>query len=527
MKIIVFIFCLIIFKANAQKWEWARKSTSTTAKQYSKKIKTDKFGNAIIMGVSQGLTMFNNFQIDSGAFIVKYNSSGSVLWAENIGSDISDFSFDAVGNIYVAGNFKNNASLFNTTLTSKGGTDFYFLKLDYNGNPITIKSFGGIGNDGVNAIVCEPNGNFYLSGYFHDTIRFDSKMLTDTVTWGQHFFTVKLNSTGVAQWADKGLSYMTSADLVCLDKKNMLYVIGKWEYPCLYCDGKMLIEYDSLGNTKRTKQVGWSMCPIWDFTVSDSLNVYVISSWGSHYGEWPQITKYDFLMNPKWSNDLGTGCDGYYLTKGLSVDSLENIYVAGNLWRQDTNKDSVTLGGQWIHIKGGTDGIITKISSGGNYIWLKTFGADGTEYPSDMALDNSGRLFVTGNFHSSNMPISETVNFDNDSLTNDGSWQQIFIAKLNPNFFYVFVPEILYDVNHIFNVYPNPSSNIFNVHYKGDATYLKINITNQFGQLVLSKKHAYQSQLKDNFDLSSEPKGVYFIELIADDKSEVKKIVVQ
>jgi hypothetical protein len=80
--------------------------------------------------------------------------------------------------------------------------------------------------------------------------------------------------------------------------------------------------------------------------------------------------------------------------------------------------------------------------------------------------------------------------------------------------------------NCSFNIYPNPTGSIFNVYYKGDAAELIINITNQLGQNILSKKYSSQSELNDSFDLSSQPKGVYFIEIVVDGKREVKKIVV-
>jgi len=66
-------------------------------------------------------------------FIVKYNSSGDLVWVTSIGSDSNDeplgIAVSAVDNVYVAGGFDNDLIFDNTTLINKGGLDFFIAKL--------------------------------------------------------------------------------------------------------------------------------------------------------------------------------------------------------------------------------------------------------------------------------------------------------------------------------------------------------------------------------------------------------------
>ena len=524
-KFTLFIFSFVTLSVCAQNWDWARQATLTSAKQDSKKVIADAFGNVFLLGTTQGYTEFGSSQVDSGTFIAKYTSNGTSLWAKNISASVSDFSLDAIGNVYLTGNFNGSINISNTNLTSKGGTDFYFLKLDNNGNTILVNSFGGKGNDGANAITSEPSGNSYLTGYFQDTISLGSYTITDTVTWGIHFFMTKLTTNGNVTWADKGLSYCTSGELICVDKKNTIYVIAQYQYPYAYGDGKVIIEYDTLGNTKYSKEACGTTTPIWGLTVDDSLNIYVISSWGSHYGDWPEIEKYNSLMQLKWSKHLGTGSDGYYLTNGLSVDSIGSIYVAGNLYRHSgAGNDSVFFANQWIHIKGDVEAVIAKLNSSGDYSWYKVFGGLGTESPSDMCLDRNGQLYVTGNYHSSNSPPYETVVFGNDTLKNDGIWQQIFIAKLssvNVTSGVQSLFEIISDVN----IYPNPSSGIFTVRMDICQAGAKITVRDVLGNCLLER--SCRGETGQEINLSCQPRGIYFVELLSGDEKVVKKVAVQ
>ena len=75
-----------------------------------------------------------------------------------------------------------------------------------------------------------------------------------------------------------------------------------------------------------------------------------------------------------------------------------------------------------------------------------------------------------------------------------------------------------------FVIYPNPSTDIFNVKI-GDMQPQNIEVTDISGKILFSKKEFDNSGGEIQINLSNVAKGVYFIKLATDKKSVVKKIV--
>ncbi len=74
---------------------------------------------------------------------------------------------------------------------------------------------------------------------------------------------------------------------------------------------------------------------------------------------------------------------------------------------------------------------------------------------------------------------------------------------------------------HFFDIYPNPSSGIFSISYKEIYSNVEINIYNAQGKLILNLVNP------ETFDLTNQPKGLYFIHFLSDDMQEVRKVVVE
>ena len=89
-------------------------------------IITDKEGNIYIVGFTKS-NLFGNNLGGSDIFVVKYNSSGELIWGKMIGSEQDevgeDISIDKQGNIYLVGSTAGN--LFST---NSGGIDAFIIK---------------------------------------------------------------------------------------------------------------------------------------------------------------------------------------------------------------------------------------------------------------------------------------------------------------------------------------------------------------------------------------------------------------
>ncbi len=71
------------------------------------------------------------------------------------------------------------------------------------------------------------------------------------------------------------------------------------------------------------------------------------------------------------------------------------------------------------------------------------------------------------------------------------------------------------------NIYPNPSKGIFNIDGISDAVELVV--TNTHGQVVYTNSVGKNTQL----DLSSQPKGICFIELRSENSVKIEKVVLK
>jgi hypothetical protein len=78
--------------------------------------------------------------------------------------------------------------------------------------------------------------------------------------------------------------------------------------------------------------------------------------------------------------------------------------------------------------------------------------------------------------------------------------------------------------NNNFVIYPNPSSDIFNIKI-GDIQLQNIEVIDISGKILFSKNDFDNSGGEIQIDLSNVAKGVYFLKLSANKKSVVKKIV--
>jgi hypothetical protein len=73
--------------------------------------------------------------------------------------------------------------------------------------------------------------------------------------------------------------------------------------------------------------------------------------------------------------------------------------------------------------------------------------------------------------------------------------------------------------NTVFDIYPNPSTGMFNVVTNGKITVQVINVQ---GQTV----NTLQIEGNSTLDLSAQPKGIYFIRVEIDNSTFFKKLVI-
>ena len=78
-------------------------------------------------------------------------------------------------------------------------------------------------------------------------------------------------------------------------------------------------------------------------------------------------------------------------------------------------------------------------------------------------------------------------------------------------------------------VFPNPSRDIFNVSFVSDEIQnVTIKVVNMIGEEVHANELVeFVGQYTNKIDLSTQPKGVYFLEITSDNGGINKKVVLQ
>src|ERR1051326_6466131 len=137
--IILFVFA-INAKAQTPTWCWGKGSKSNLHDE-GQKVAVDNQGNIYITGsFNSSVIIFGSDTLKSPngldeVFVVKYNSTGNVIWARGslgVGSgQARSLTIDSSGNIYVTGTYNNSIVFDSDTLNNAG---FFLLKYDSNGN---------------------------------------------------------------------------------------------------------------------------------------------------------------------------------------------------------------------------------------------------------------------------------------------------------------------------------------------------------------------------------------------------------
>ena len=208
---------------------WA-KSEGGSGWDNIKSITTDFNNNIITMGrypdstITFGTDTFTNFGSDN-IFIVKYDSLGDVLWAKKCsGGTYKEITSDADNNYIITGYFSTSTITFGTeALTNAGSNNIFIVKFDTSGNVLWAKSAGGNNSDGSNSVTTDFNNNIIITGNFQSPI---VTFGTDTITNADsaNIFIVKYDPSGNVLWAKS--TGRGSATSIISDLNNNVIIMG-------------------------------------------------------------------------------------------------------------------------------------------------------------------------------------------------------------------------------------------------------------------------------------------------------------
>jgi hypothetical protein len=544
LLIIVVLHCIII-KANAQppNWQWA-KSAGANFADFGTDIVVDSSGNSYVTGSFSGngnnitfgsITLTCNGVND--VFVVKYDASGNVLWANSAGGSADDESkgiaVDDSGNSYVTGMFKSSSISFGSvTLTNNGGYELFITKYNSSGSVVWAKSAGGSDDDFGIGLATDSSGNCYLTGYFaSSSITFGSTSLINHSSDTTDFFIVKYDPSGNPVWANSagGTDYDYGIR-VATDGSSNSYVVGKFSSSSITFGSTTLInngssdifivKYDVSGNIVWAKSSGGNLADNGEsIVIKANGNIYVTGyflsssiTFGSNTLinnglEDIFIVQYDSSGNPVWARSIGGGDSD--LAYGITSDAGSNIYVTGYFW-----SSSINFGPYNLTNNGVSDIFVAKYDDSGNVVWAKSVGGTNLDIVINIGVDGGNNSYLTGAFYSS------SITFGSVTLTNNGVCD-FYIAKLSGT---VGIEEMQQNTDNI-QIFPSPFSYETVLQSAKPLNNASLIIENIFGQKVFHLNNL--SGNKFTLDRESLPDGIYFINLSENNKIiAAKKIVI-
>ena len=199
---------------------WA-KLFGTSTSEFSTGITTSVDSSIYIFGITDGSP---DGQVNNGgvldAFLVKYSADGVKIWTRLFGTNGNDVPVAAKtgsdGSIYVTG--FTTGSLAGTI---NGPTDAFLTKYSASGTKIWTKQFGSSGSDGSGGITIGLDGSLYITGVTGGSI----DGLTNS--GGDDVFLTKYTQDGAKIWTKLlGTSGADSANSITTGIDGSIYIAG-------------------------------------------------------------------------------------------------------------------------------------------------------------------------------------------------------------------------------------------------------------------------------------------------------------
>jgi hypothetical protein len=300
-------------------------------------------------------------------------------WAKREGLYEYDYGYgiatDKSGNVYVSGKFEMDANFSGTTLTNAGNHDIYVARYTPSGALAWIRTAGGPHGDYARSLSCDGT-YIYIAGEIegHVPVNFGPSVSV-TGRGDNDLFLAKYDLEGNILWArSEGGEGNEKAFGVCHDGAGNVLVCGKYTDTLTFSGGRTLI-------------------------AKGSNDIFV--------------AKYDPNGKLLWVKDAG----GPSRDEALAVkcDAAGNVYVCG-MYKNDCKFGTTVLKSPKSYL----NSFLAKYDPSGNLLWVKSGGGDYDDVAWSLTMDNSGKIYVAGEFNA-------YAEFGDKNVTTAGS-SDVFVA---------------------------------------------------------------------------------------------------
>lgn len=447
-----------------------------------------------------GYVIFGSYLQESESmdyWLFKLDENLELVWEQVYGGSLSEEAINALqtedGGFLLSGNtYSSDADVSE----NHGGSDFWLVKTDAEGNLEWEKSFGGSGDEHNGRIVEVPGNGYLLTGSTNSNDGDVGGNMGSSDYW-----VVKITTEGEIEWENNFGGSGFEVPVSAIPTADEGFIVA--------------------GYTESTD--GQINNPHGDFDY------------------W--VIKIDQSGNLNWEKSLG----GSYVDKpmGIMKDHEDGYLVFGN---------SNSSNGDISFPLGANDGWVIKLDEDGNIIWDKSFGGEGTDGIIDFKLSPNGGYIYSGVYQPENS-VARCIIEETDADGNE-IWEKLFgmvgwwgidyyqneikydedgnllsLGDFTSDYFsYAWLAKLSLENMGISEIektdlklYPNPAKNYFYLNSKIPID--KIEIYNAAGQIVLTTKLNAETNPKVNIE--SVVPGIYQVKIQTQNFIHSLKILVR
>lgn len=382
---------------------------------------------------------------DYDVYLLKLDFTGDTLWSRTFGGSGIDHGYDV--SVTPDGGFLVVGS---TTSFGAGGRDAYIIKTDSLGNELWNRTYGGVLADEARSVANHPDSGFVITG----TTESFGAGYTDV-------YLIRIDQQGDSIWtrAYGGVGGDNSYSIKRTFDNDYIIVGSTGSFGVGY-SSVYALKIDQYGDTLWTTTYGG---PKADF----GRSVQIAQDGG-------------FIIGGR-THSYGAGYGDAYLIKTDSDGNIqwENYY--GGSWEDDAYSVYASVDGGYILAgttesfgAGGIDIYVVKTDPSGAEVWSRTYGGTEADYAGRVIQNENFDYFLVGHSSTGSVGGSDLYLFEitGDSPTAVEEW-----AENN------LLPESI----ELGYSYPNPFNSTTTIPFSlNQPATVRINLYNVIGQIVRS-----------------------------------------
>lgn len=308
-------------------------------------------------------------------------------WGKTLGSsgwDELQKMRPATGGGYMLGGYSNGDANGEKSENSRGSFDFWIIRTDERGNKIWDKTYGGSGDDKLYDLQETSDGGWILGGISYSN---KSGEKSENSRGGYDFWVIKIDISGNLEW-DKTIGGKADDKLYSIQQtQDGGYILGGWSASDISGEKSQsnrgiqdywVVKLDEVGNIIWDKTLGGNNLDELRAVKQTTDGGYILGGWSaSDIGDeksennrggndyW--IVKIDGFGNKQWDKTFGGSANDHLPSEGLQL-TRDGGYILGGSSFSGKNGDKSEMS------RGTPDYWVVKTDALGNKQWDKTIG---------------------------------------------------------------------------------------------------------------------------------------------------------